>query len=139
MSFDFSDFKPSKVSAGDSSQTNNLSIDTQPTTKIDLVEQLRNKTNYPWLRNLINTLYFTNITILVLTAVFTMILFPWCIKNNQSLAIPFELSIGIVAGFLFIKIWYETTILFIDIADCLVHSTYFTQLNYMLNKKSKDA
>ena len=114
------------------------------TDKQKFVAKLREETNYPFTRKVIDICYgvvnwilIGGIVIAIPNLVFHLIAKE---RNNEAI-VAFSISIPCLLVFLFFwRITYEMTILIIDIADSVNHSAYVNHATYLLaSKRSKDA
>jgi len=104
-------------------------------------EQIRTDSNYSRLRDLYALIYKVNFVLFVFMSAISLY------GLSSSRLEGTHLAIGIVAvlsfglfSLLSIYMWYETILVFIDIADSNLHSAYVNHATYLLSsKRTKDA
>lgn len=103
-------------------------------------EQIRKDSNYSNLRNLVVTIYAVGCCLIMLF--FALFIILLCSSNrgfNAGEAFIFLLCFG-SGSFISLKIWYETILVLIDIADSNLHSAYVNHATYLqTSKRTKDA
>jgi hypothetical protein len=105
------------------------------TDKQRFIGKLREETNYPTLRNLYLTFY------LIFSSLYWFaLLFGALLIYSEGGLKGFGIVFCAVLLLVFNKALYELSILVIDIADSVNHSSYVNHATYLLaSKRSKDA
>lgn len=110
---------------------------------VEQVNQLRKKTSYPKFRKLIYNLYFSMNCVLALSLLSVVfVLVPGIFnvadgKGTGLLWLSFELFVSSLVTLVILKVWYELTMLLIDIADSVLYSAY--SIYVLTSKQTKDA